>query len=72
MLLTQYKNSNGFILRCRDHRGYKVSVNAGSPLEGSHITQQQYVNLAFCWAQDMPNKQAEKFAGVGNKTVNNV
>ena len=72
MGLYKYKNGNGFILRCREHRGYKVSVNVGSPLEGSHVTQQQFVNLAYCWAQDMPNKKAEKFAGVGNKTVSKV
>ena len=72
MGLYKYKNGNGFILRCREHRNYKVSVNVGSPLEGSHITQQQWVNLAYCWAQDMPNKKAEKFCGVGNNTVNKV
>lgn len=72
MGLYKYKNGNGFILRCKEHRGYKVSVHAGSPLEGSHITQQQWVNLAYCWANETPNKKAEKFAGVANKTVTKV
>ena len=47
----------------------QVSVRKGSPLEKSHLKLGEFLQIAFAWASDMPNLQAQNYTGLSNKTV---
>ena len=47
----------------------KISIRAGSYLDGTHITLKEHILLSHCWALQMSNRKSEKYVGVCDKAV---
>ncbi len=70
--MTESKRSDtkhGNVWRCPDHKRQKKPIRKGSFVENSHLTQEQFITLAFLWSHDATPKMAASLAGVSSRTV---
>ena len=81
MTLIKWNNLDGCIFRCGmsfkpDVKGgkgkrcnKKISIRAGSYIEGSHLTLKKLILLCHSWALQLSNAKTEKYVGLSPATV---